>query len=137
MMRDLRLSDRVGIVPRLLVCSLLAILLAVAASQAWTLRSVEANGLQQAQDELRVSMAMLRHELAPLGSAWSTSPDGQLLLGTTKLNGRVDLVDAVKDVTGASVTIFMGDTRIATNIKNPDGSRGIGTRLAAGAAHDA
>ena len=132
-----RLADRIGIVPRLLVCSLVAILLAVAAGQAWTLRSVEANELQQAQDDLRVSMAMLRHELETLGSAWSVNSDGQLVLGTTKLNGRLDLVDAVRDVTGASATIFMGDTRIATNIKNPDGSRGIGTKLAAGAAHDA
>lgn len=42
----------------------------------------------------------------------------------------------MKEVTGASVTIFLGDTRIATNVKNPDGSRGIGMKLAAGAAHD-
>jgi Single cache domain 3 len=39
-------------------------------------------------------------------------------------------VDAVKDVTGASITIFLGDTRIATNIRNPDGSRAMGTKLA-------
>ena len=81
-------------------------------------------------------MAMLQHELAPLGATWSTT-DQQLVLGTTDLNGRNDLVDAVKDVTGASVTIFFGDTRIATNIKNADGSRGVGTKLAPGAAHDA
>ena len=126
-----------GIVPRLLVCSLLAILLAVAASQAWTLRWVAANGLQQAQDSLTISMAMLRHELEPLGSVWSVSADGQMLLGTTKLNDKSDLVDTVKNVTGASVTIFLGDTRIATNITNADGSRGIGTKLVAGAVHDA
>jgi methyl-accepting chemotaxis protein len=132
-----RFVDRIGIVPRLLVSSLLAILLAVAAGQVWTLRSVAAYGLRQAQESLNVSMAMLRHELEPLGSAWSVTADNQMLLGTTKLNGRLDLVDAVKNLSGASVTIFLGDTRIATNIKNPDGSRGIGTKLAAGAAHDA
>jgi hypothetical protein len=76
--RLVRLANRVGIVPRLLVCSLLAILLAVAAGQTWTLRSVEANGLQRVQESLRISMAMLRHELEPLGTAWSTTSDGQL-----------------------------------------------------------
>jgi methyl-accepting chemotaxis protein len=132
-----RLTDRVGIVPRLLICSIAAILGAVACVQLWTLRSVEANGLQRAQESLGISMAMLRHELAPLGAVWTTTTDGQLVLGSTTLNGKNDLVDAVRSVTGASATIFMGETRIATNIKNPDGSRGTGTKLAAGAAHDA
>jgi methyl-accepting chemotaxis protein len=133
----LRLSDRIGIVPRLLAGSLLAILLAVASVQVWTLRSVEQNGLQRAQEALTVSMAMLKHELAPFGETWNTTSDGQLLLGTTTLNGRNDLVDAVRGVTGAAITIFLGETRIATNVKNPDGSRGVGTKLAAGPARDA
>jgi methyl-accepting chemotaxis protein len=81
-------------------------------------------------------MAMLKHELAPLGPVWSSTADGQLMLGTVKLNGRNDLVDAVKDVTGAAATIFLGDIRIATNVTNPDGTRGIGTKLAAGVVHD-
>ena len=59
-----------------------------------------------------------------------------MVLGTTKLNGRNDLVDTVRR-DRCSVTIFLGETRIATNIKNPDGSRGTGTKLAAGAVHDA
>ena len=128
---DVRLVDRVGIVVRLLAGSLLALLIAVASVQFWTLRAVEANGIQRAQDSLGTSMAMLRHELAPLGGTWSAMADGQLVVGTTKLNGRNDLVDAVRDVTGAAATLFLGDTRVATNVKNPDGSRGIGTKLAA------
>ncbi len=132
-----RLGDRVGIITRLLVGALLAMLIAVASVQFWTLRAVDANGLQRAQDALNGSMAMLRHELAPLGTNWSTTADGQLALGTTTVNGRNDLVDDVRDVSGGAATIFQGDTRIATNVKNPDGSRGIGTKLAAGAAHDA
>jgi len=132
-----RLADQIGIVPRLLVCSLLAILVAVTSVLFWTLRSVEENGLLRAQQALGISMAILRHELAPYGAEWSTTADGQLLLGTTKLNGRNDLVDAVKELTGASVTIFLGDTRIATNVKNADGTRGVGTKLAAGVAYDA
>jgi len=128
-----RLADRIGIIPRLLAGAFLALAIAVASVQFWTLREVEANGLRQAQDALGGSMAMLRHELAPLGAAWSTTADGRLAFGATTLNGRNDLVDAVRDATGAAVTIFLGDTRVATNVKNPDGSRGVGTRLAAGA----
>ena len=61
-------------------------------------------------------MAMLKHELAPLGPVWSSTADRQLVLGAVTLNGREDLVDAVKDLTGAAATIFLGDTRIATNV---------------------
>ncbi|HLJ06341.1 MAG TPA: cache domain-containing protein [Acetobacteraceae bacterium] len=132
----IRLRDRLGLVSRLLLSSLLAMLLAVAAVQWLTLRSVQENGLAQAKASLAVSMAMLRHEVAPLGNTWKATSDGALLLGTAKLNGRNDVVDAVKDVSGASATIFLGDTRIATNVRNADGSRGVGTKLAAGPARD-
>jgi methyl-accepting chemotaxis protein len=132
-----RLADRVGIVPRLVIFSLLSILVSVASVQIWTLRSVETNGLQRTQESLVVSMAMLKHELAPLGDTWAITPDGHLALGSTTLNDQTNLVDAVKGVTGAAVTIFQGDTRIATNVRNPDGSRGVGTKLAVGAARDA
>jgi methyl-accepting chemotaxis protein len=131
------LANRIGIVPRLLVGSLVALLVAVATIQFWTLWAVEENGLERAQDSLGSSMAMLKHELAPLGVAWSSTADGQIALGTTRLNGRNDLVDAVRDATGAVATIFLGETRIATNITNPDGSRSIGTKLAPGAVHEA
>jgi methyl-accepting chemotaxis protein len=131
-----RLVDRIGIITRLLLGSLVAMLIAVACVEFWTLRAVEANGLQRTQDSLGASMTMLKHQLAPLGTSWSTTPDGKLVLGTTALNARNDLVDAVKDVTGATATIFLGDTRIATNVKNPDGTRGTGTKLAAGPARD-
>jgi methyl-accepting chemotaxis protein len=131
------LADRFGIVPRLLVCSLLAIMVTVAAVETWTLRLVDANGIQRAQDALQQSMSLLRLQLSPLGSQWTATADGKLLLGSTPLNGRNDIVDAVRDVTGAVATVFLGDTRIATNVKNPDGSRGVGTRLATGPARDA
>ena len=58
-------ADRVGIITRLLVGSLLAMLVAVACVQFWTLRSVEANGLQRAQESLDRSMA---HAEARVGS---------------------------------------------------------------------
>jgi methyl-accepting chemotaxis protein len=60
-----------------------------------------------------------------------------LTLGGTALAGRNDIPDAVKAVTGAVATIFQGDLRIATNVQKPDGTRGVGTRLAPGPAFDA
>ena len=131
-----RLWDRVGIVPRLLLSSLLAVLLTAVAVELWTLRMVDADGMRRAQSDLRQNMALLKLQLSPLGTQWTADGAGRLLLGTAPLNGRNDIVDAVKGVTGAAATIFLGDTRIATNVTNPDGSRGVGTKLAAGLVHD-
>ena len=61
----------------------------------------------------------------------------RLLVGDTVLNGNVQFVDTVQQLVGGVVTVFMGDMRIATNIRKSDGSRAVGTKLAAGPVHDA
>jgi methyl-accepting chemotaxis protein len=61
----------------------------------------------------------------------------KLTVGGKALNGDIATVDHVKDLVGGTMTIFMGDTRIATNVQKPDGSRGVGTPLAKGPVYDA
>ncbi|MDD3029411.1 MAG: methyl-accepting chemotaxis protein [Alphaproteobacteria bacterium] len=63
--------------------------------------------------------------------------NNQLMSGNTILNGHNEIADDVGRMVGGSATIFMNDVRIATNIKKPDGSRAVGTKLAPGAAYDA
>ncbi|NYT39570.1 cache domain-containing protein [Sphingomonas sp. R-74633] len=62
---------------------------------------------------------------------------GDLYVGTHKLNGWDAPVDEIKTLVGGTATIFAGDTRITTNVLKPDGSRAVGTPLAAGPAKDA
>jgi len=62
--------------------------------------------------------------------------DGKLYVGTHVLNGDLAAVDKIQVLVGGAVTIFMGDERIATNVKKPDGSRATGTKLAAGPIYD-
>lgn len=63
--------------------------------------------------------------------------DGQFYLGDYKVNDQFDIVDMVKQLSGGTATIFMGDTRISTNVIKADGSRAVGTKLAPGPAYDA
>jgi methyl-accepting chemotaxis protein len=130
------LTERIGIISRLLASALLAVVLAIILVQVWTLRSVEHNVEAETQKALHSSLALLKQRLQPLGSTWAVA-DGKLTLGGNALNGRNNLVDDVSAVTGAAATVFMGDTRVATNVTAPDGSRGVGTKLAAGPVHDA
>ena len=63
--------------------------------------------------------------------------DGRLYLGDYLVNDRSEVVDAVKELAGGTATIFLGDTRISTNVLKADGSRAVGTTLARGPAYDA
>ena len=61
---------------------------------------------------------------------------GNLLVGEYPVNGNNELPDKVKEITGSCATIFMGDTRVATNVLLQDGRRALGTKLS-GPAYDA
>ncbi len=62
--------------------------------------------------------------------------DGKLIIGHYALDGDSVLVDKIKAMFGGTATIFKGDTRVATNVLNQDGSRAVGTKLK-GPAYDA
>ncbi|MFD1737456.1 methyl-accepting chemotaxis protein [Bacillus salitolerans] len=53
--------------------------------------------------------------------------NNQLVKGTTVMNANFILVDKIGEDTGDTVTIFQGDTRIATNVMK-DGNRAVGTQ---------
>jgi len=62
--------------------------------------------------------------------------NGNLLAGGYVVNNNFELPDKVKEMFGGTATIFMGDTRVSTNILKADGTRAIGTKLT-GPAYDA
>ena len=55
--------------------------------------------------------------------------NGTLFVGNQPLNGRYELPDKIKTLFGGTATIFMGDTRVSTNVLKADGSRAVGTKL--------
>ena len=58
---------------------------------------------------------------------WNIKGD-KLYKGNTLFNENYDIVDEIKELVDAEVTILMGDTRIATTIAI-DGERQVGTKL--------
>lgn len=59
---------------------------------------------------------------------WSVK-DGNLYKGSFKINLNNELVDHLSKLTGDTVTIFLGDTRIATTVRGSNGERVIGTKV--------
>jgi two-component system, cell cycle sensor histidine kinase and response regulator CckA len=62
--------------------------------------------------------------------------DGKLWVGSYLLSGNTELPDRITEIFGGSATIFLGDERVATNVRKADGNRATGTKLV-GTAYDA
>ena len=55
--------------------------------------------------------------------------EGTLYKGQTQISNRTELVDHLAELTGDTVTLFLGDTRVATTVRSEDGERAIGTKV--------
>jgi methyl-accepting chemotaxis protein len=126
-----------GIVPRLLTGSVLAVVIAVAVVQAWTLHVVSQSETQSAQRQLDVSIDVLRQELLHRGTDWRMGADGRLLLDGKLADGLDEVVRDVGRITRGVATLFVGDTRLATTLTRPDGTSAVGTQLTPGPAREA
>ena len=54
--------------------------------------------------------------------------NGELYKGTLKINFNNDLVDHLSSLTGDTVTVFLGETQVATSVRGPNEER-IGTKV--------
>ncbi|WP_277979428.1 methyl-accepting chemotaxis protein [Sphingomonas phyllosphaerae] len=95
-----------------------------------------ANAEQRATERQEANMRVAWDVLRRYGRAAHIEGDA-LMMGAHALNGDNDAVDHVKSLVGGTATIFRGDTRVATNVKNPDGTRAVGTTLTSQAVRDA
>lgn len=59
---------------------------------------------------------------------WSVK-EGNLYKGSFKINLDTQFVDHLAKLTGDTVTIFLGDTRVATTVRGSNGERVIGTKV--------
>jgi len=62
--------------------------------------------------------------------SWSVR-DGELYKGPIKISLNNDIVDHLSRLTGDTVTVFLGETRVATTVLGSNGERAIGTKVSA------
>jgi len=111
-----------------LVCLSVALLAAVSVELG---RYAEHLAVDRQEANMRVAWRVLRSH----GTSFRVDGD-KMYAGDRLLNGYFEPVDEIKTLVGGTATVFMGDERIATNVLKPDGSRAVGTRLAAGPVYD-
>ena len=83
-----------------------------------------------AQEKLKSDLAMGRQMLDQNYPGDWMLVDGVLYKGKTVMENNNDLVDQIGKLTGDTVTIFKGDTRVSTNVKK-DNARQTGTQASA------
>jgi methyl-accepting chemotaxis protein len=93
---------------------------------------MERQGVERQETSMRVAWEVL----SKVGQPYAVK-DGKMYAGDVVLNENFPIVDRVKEIVGGTATIFMGDTRVTTNVMKPDGSgRAVGTQLAKNAAYE-
>ena len=111
--------------------AVLAVLLTLATS--WLMTD---DAMRRAAERQESNMRVAWHVLEQYGSGYEVR-DGRLFVGQTILNDNFAPVDTVKALVGGTATVFMGDTRVTTNVMKAEGGRAVGTPLAKGPVHDA
>jgi methyl-accepting chemotaxis protein len=123
-----------SIVSRLTLTAVVTLSAAVGTSIWISVSITEGEMYRRAQDDLNINIKLLTSTLKSYGAP--RREGDQFIFGKTVVNGNFEAVDRVKEIAGGTATVFMGDTRVATNVAKPDGTRAVGTKLAQGLAHD-
>jgi methyl-accepting chemotaxis protein len=118
----LKLGTKINLMVLAIILSLSAII-GVVVTQEIT-KGVKEFAIEKAKGDLSISYRYINNKYP---GDWAIK-DNQLYKGTTLLNENYEIVDTIGEDTGDTVTIFQGDTRVATNVMK-DGQRAVGTQV--------
>lgn len=121
--RGLKLASKINLL-------VLGMIVSIAVVMALVVEQQVENGAKGAAVEKVKSDLQLAYNYIDLKypGEWSIKDD-MLYKGDLKINDYFELVDEIGELTGGTVTVFQGDTRVATNVILEDGKRAIGTKV--------
>ncbi|MEG6616993.1 methyl-accepting chemotaxis protein [Peptococcaceae bacterium 1198_IL3148] len=123
--KKVSLSFKLGLLSLAIMCTVILVMEVVSYTAAKDLAANSAT--EKAKGDLATSEALI-NQWCP--GPWKLEGD-KLYKGDIVMNDNFAIVDELGQLTNDTITIFMNDTRIATNVKNPDGSRAVGTQASA------
>ena len=110
----------------LLLCSLVLLAASFLAVLGWYMKDrVVAAAIIKVQTDLATCGEIIDKTYP---GSWSEQ-NGNLYKGSSKISLNNDLVDHLSRLTGDTVTVFLGETRVATTVRGSNGERAIGTKV--------
>lgn len=126
-------QDKISIA---LLVSAVTVAVVMMAANHLMLDQIREEAVRQANRQQESSMMAYWEQMNRRGRHFHIE-NGKMILGDYYvLNGDNEIPDKIFCITGSRATVFMGDTRIATNVLKEDGTRAVGTRMT-GPAYDA
>ena len=120
---------------KFIMINAIVVITAIAITTGFTFISIDKEIRRQASVSQESVLRMFWELLKDKGADFHIS-NGKLMAGGYVVNGNYELPDKIKEIFGGTATIFMGDTRVSTNVLKPDGTRAVDTKLI-GPAYDA
>jgi len=117
----------------ILINSLIAILIILSYGLI-SLNRFHAEEVREANADLERCLGTFRELFRAKGEGFRIV-DGKLLTGNYVINDNFEVPDKVQKIFGGTATVFMGDTRVSTNVLKANGTRAVGTKLV-GPAYD-
>lgn len=122
LIRKLKLGPKI-----FLMFMLLLLLLVATMSQMFLLMLKSGIRDEVANNAAGTSSLALKYLDTRYPGEWSVKADG-LYKGAQKMNEHNDILDEIKDATGNMITLFQGNTRVATTVMK-EGKRAVGTTV--------
>jgi methyl-accepting chemotaxis protein/hemerythrin len=120
---------------KLMFITAVIVTLAIVVCSGYAIRIFKSELVSLANYNLDKQIGMLADMVKQKGASLRIQ-DARLLAGDYTFNNNFEIPDQFTRSTGSVATIFMGDERVSTTVKDKSGNRAIGTKLK-GAAHDA
>ncbi|MER2460044.1 methyl-accepting chemotaxis protein TlpC [Bacillus subtilis] len=111
-----------------ILCLVFVVILLFSASVGTVmLKEITENMKQMATEKAKGDLALSSTYIDDVISGDWQLKNNKLYKGQTQINGNEELVDLLGEKTGDTITIFQGDTRVATNVMK-NGERAVGTQ---------
>ncbi|MDR4913553.1 methyl-accepting chemotaxis protein TlpC [Bacillus subtilis] len=111
-----------------ILCLVFVVILLFSASVGTVmLKEITENMKQMATEKAKGDLALSSTYIDDVISGDWQVKNNKLYKGQTQINGNEEIVDLLGEKTGDTITIFQGDTRVATNVMK-NGERAVGTQ---------